>query len=110
MNTTFLRRSAFLAGALSLALLADSPTLAQAAEDVPKAAPGDHLNAAEELTKQEHASARVLASNDSATIGKWLRDDWTYIGTSGEVVSKADFVNLLESGTLKFESYEVHDL
>jgi ketosteroid isomerase-like protein len=51
-----------------------------------------------------------MVANDADTIGNYMADDWTIIGTDGSVGDKATFLELVRSGALTHDVMESHDL
>jgi len=50
-----------------------------------------------------------MVTNDPESIGAFMADDWTIIGTDGSVGDKAMFLELVRSGTLTHDVMESHD-
>lgn len=46
----------------------------------------------------------ALAANDAAALAPLLADDWTNVDTDGSIQTKAEFLESLKSGELKFTS------
>lgn len=64
----------------------------------------------EELIGVADAWDRAMITNDAATIGPYMADDWTIIGPDGSVGDKATFLELVRSGNLTHHVMESHDL
>lgn len=64
----------------------------------------------EELAAVASAWDRAMVENDAEAIGQYMTDDWTIIGSDGNVVDRATFLGLVETGKLTHDVMESHDL
>jgi ketosteroid isomerase-like protein len=71
---------------------------------------GQGPEAKKELLKIEQDYAKALSSNDTKAILAGLAEEWKLVMTNGEVVTRKDLVEALESGKLKFDAYSSADL
>ncbi len=76
----------------------------------PFAAIADEASDKAELMRLEKASGKALAGNDVATFEKVLAADWKIVTTAGTVMTRAELIETMKSGKLKFEHYEVDQL
>jgi len=53
---------------------------------------------------------RAMVENDAETIGRYLSDDWTIVGSDGNVSDKATFLGLIQSGALTHDVMESHEM
>ena len=60
----------------------------------------------EELLSFEERFTRAVAANDSAAIGEFVADDWVIVDADGNVIDRARFISVIESGALTHESME----
>jgi ketosteroid isomerase-like protein len=63
----------------------------------------------EELIRVAHTWDRAMVANDPEAIGRYMADDWTIIGSDGNVCDKATFLGLVESGVLTHDVMESED-
>jgi ketosteroid isomerase-like protein len=63
----------------------------------------------EELIGVSHAWDRAMVANDAEAIGRYMADDWTIIGSDGQVIDKAIFLGLVTSGALTHEVMDSED-
>ena len=52
----------------------------------------------------------AMVANDAEAIGQFMSDDWTIVGSDGQVGDKATFLALVRSGALSHDVMETHDL
>jgi ketosteroid isomerase-like protein len=64
----------------------------------------------EEVIAVAHAWDRAMVGNDPETIGQFMADEWTIIGTDGSIGDKRTFLELVGSGKLSHDVMESHDL
>jgi ketosteroid isomerase-like protein len=89
---------------LSLLLVSAAIPDARAASKAPKAGAADVVKAAE---LERFAAAE---QDDLDGLGGLLADDLTYTHSTGELQTKAQFLDRLKSGKLKFKKIEPSDL
>jgi ketosteroid isomerase-like protein len=65
--------------------------------------------AEEELLKLEKAFAEAIVKNDLEGIGRLVTDDWIIIDPNGEIVDRARFFEVIESGALTHDMMESED-
>ena len=65
--------------------------------------------AEEELLKLEEAFAEAIVKNDLEGIGRLVADDWIIIDPNGEIVDRARFFEVIESGALAHNMMESED-
>lgn len=53
---------------------------------------------------------RAMVENDAASIGRYMADDWTIIGSDGSVGDKPSFLALVKSGALSHDVMESDDV
>ena len=53
---------------------------------------------------------RAMVENDAETIGRYLSDDWTIVGSDGNVSDKATFLGLIQAGALTHDVMESHEM
>jgi ketosteroid isomerase-like protein len=53
---------------------------------------------------------RAMVENDAETIGRYLSDAWTIVGSDGNVSDKATFLRLIQSGALTHDVMESHEM
>ncbi len=53
---------------------------------------------------------QAMVTNDADAIGKYMADDWTIVGSDGNVGDKTTFLELVKSGKLTHDVMETHDL
>ena len=73
-------------------------TLAQATNSSP--------SKEEELRLAEHSRVEALVNSDVARLEKLLGDDLTYTHSTGIKESKAEFLHLIQSGEVKYDSMQ----
>jgi ketosteroid isomerase-like protein len=64
------------------------------------------MTAEEELLKLEKQFAEAIVRNDLEGIGRLVTDDWIIIEPNGEIVDRARFFEVIESGALTHEMME----
>ena len=64
------------------------------------------MTAEEELLKLEKEFAEAIVRNDLEGIGRLVTDDWIIIEPNGEIVDRARFFEVIESGALTHEMME----
>ncbi|MCI0356833.1 MAG: nuclear transport factor 2 family protein [Acidobacteria bacterium] len=64
----------------------------------------------QELIALSHEWDRAMISNDADAIGRYMADEWTIIGSDGNVGDKATFLGLVKSGVLSHNLMESHDM
>ena len=52
----------------------------------------------------------AMVANDAEAIGQFMSDDWTIVGSDGQVGDKVTFLELVRSGALSHDVMETHDL
>ena len=62
------------------------------------------VSAEEELLKVNQEYDAALVKGDAAALGRIYGDEFTYTSTGGEVLNKAQQIELIRSGALKIES------
>ncbi len=67
---------------------------------------GQTSDAVKELTTLAKETDAAMLKNDTAFFDRVMVDDYMFIGTDGDVVSKAQMVKEMKNGILKFESLE----
>jgi ketosteroid isomerase-like protein len=67
------------------------------------------MTAEEELLKLEKAFAEAIVKNDLEGIGRLVTDDWIIIDPNGEIVDRARFFKVIESGALTHDMMESED-
>ena len=60
----------------------------------------------EELLRVEKEFAEAIVKNDLEGIGRLVTDDWIIIEPNGEIVDRARFFEVIESGALTHEMME----
>jgi ketosteroid isomerase-like protein len=60
----------------------------------------------EDLLAFEHRFTQAVAANDAAAISRFVADDWVIVDADGNVIDRARFINVIESGALTHESME----
>ena len=63
----------------------------------------------QELLKLENEFARAVASNDADALDRLLADDWIIVEPDGGMIGKAQFLGVIRSGALSYESMESTD-
>jgi ketosteroid isomerase-like protein len=64
----------------------------------------------EEITRLAHEWDRAMVSNDAEAIGCFMADEWTIIGSDGNLGDKARFLELVRSGALTHDVMESHEM
>ncbi len=64
----------------------------------------------DELIRLEKDWAQAIVQNDAEAIGRFMADDWTIVGSDGNVSDKATFLRLVKSGTLTHDVMEADDI
>lgn len=82
--------------------------LAQKADKAKKGAAGGGAEAA--ISSYLDQSRQAALKGDASFAETNYADDYVRVGPTGEVMTKADFVNALKSGDLKYESIEPSDV
>src|SRR5262249_25604994 len=67
---------------------------------------GTRAKAEEELNTLENEWARAFVKNDAEAIGRFMADDWMVISPDGNLIDKATFLGLIESGVLTHDQVE----
>jgi ketosteroid isomerase-like protein len=68
--------------------------------------PALHDDPTEELIGVVHGWDRAMVENDAESIGRYMADDWTIIGSDGSVGDKPSFLRLVQSGALSHDVME----
>jgi ketosteroid isomerase-like protein len=63
----------------------------------------------EELLKLEEAFAEAIVTNDVQGIRNLVADDWIIIDPNGEIVDRARFLGVIQSGALTHDMMESED-
>jgi ketosteroid isomerase-like protein len=71
---------------------------------------GQGPDAKKELLQIEQDYAKALSSNDTKAILAGLAQEWKLVMANGEVITRGDLAEALESGKLKFQAYSSADL
>ena len=66
-------------------------------------------DAEEELLKVEKEFADTIVNNDLERLGRVVSDDWVIIDPNGEIVDRARFFEVINSGSLTHEIMESED-
>lgn len=61
------------------------------------------------LIRLAHEWDRAMIENDAEAIGRFMADDWTIVGSDGNVGDKPTFLALVESGVLSHDVMESED-
>lgn len=61
------------------------------------------------LIRLAHEWDRAMVENDAEAIGRFMADDWTIIGSDGNVGDKPTFLALVQSGVLSHDVMESED-
>jgi hypothetical protein len=64
----------------------------------------------EEIIKMEDRRIKAMTQTDSAALDQILADDLTYTHSSGMLETKAQFIESLKSGRVKYESVECDEV
>jgi ketosteroid isomerase-like protein len=60
----------------------------------------------EELVTLSREWDQAMVQNDADTIGRYMADDWTIVGSDGSMSDKTTFLNLVRSGALSHDVME----
>lgn len=71
------------------------------------AAPG--RNVERELREAENAWAQAAITGDAATLRRMLAEDLSYTHSSGRTETKAQFIESITSGQMKYEAAELEE-
>jgi len=63
----------------------------------------------EELLRVEKEFAEAIVKNDLEGIERLVADDWIIIGPDGEIVERARFFEVIESGDMTHDTMESED-
>jgi ketosteroid isomerase-like protein len=63
----------------------------------------------EELMRVAREWDRAMVGNDPDTIGRFMADDWTIVGSDGTMTDKQTFLEFLRSGALNHDVMESED-
>ena len=66
--------------------------------------------AEDELIRLAHDWDRAMIENDAEAIGRYMADDWTIVGSDGNVGDKASFLALVKSGALTHDVMTSEDI
>ena len=69
-----------------------------------------NINVQEELKKLENDRAQAVLKGDTATLDRMTADDYTVINISGQLLTKAQVLEAIKSGDLKYDQLENNDL
>jgi ketosteroid isomerase-like protein len=61
------------------------------------------------LIRLAHEWDRAMVENDAEAIGRFMADDWTIIGSDGNVGDKPTFLAMVRSGALSHDVMESED-
>jgi hypothetical protein len=64
----------------------------------------------EEIIKMEDRRLKAMTQTDTAALDQILADDLTYTHSSGMLETKAQFIDSLKSGRVKYESVECDEV
>jgi ketosteroid isomerase-like protein len=67
-------------------------------------------NVEQEVRQVDDELRKALVRSDTATLDRILADDWTVTHTNGKEQSKAQFLDAVKSGRVKFQSMELDDV
>jgi len=67
------------------------------------------MTAEEELLKLGKEFAEAIVKNDLEGIERLVADDWIIIGPDGEIVERARFFEVIESGDMTHDTMESED-
>ena len=67
------------------------------------------MTAEEELLKLEKEFAEAIVKNDLEGVERLVVDDWIIIGPDGEIVERARFFEVIESGDMTHDTMESED-
>jgi uncharacterized protein (TIGR02246 family) len=83
-----------------------SPVLGQTASRRPE----HDAKAEREIRRLEEELKEAWVRADTEALDRLLADDWTVTHTNGRVQTKAQFIDALKSGRVKFEAIEFDDV
>ena len=63
----------------------------------------------DELQRLDNEWSAAIVRNDADAIGRFMSDDWVIIGPEGNVIDRARFLGVIQSGELTHESMESDD-
>lgn len=63
-----------------------------------------------EFLSLSHDWDRAMIQNDAEAIGRFMADDWTIVGSDGNVGDKPTFLALIKSGLLTHDVMESHEV
>ncbi len=66
--------------------------------------------AEDELIRLAHDWDRAMIENDAEAIGRFMAEDWTIVGSDGNVGGKANFLALVKSGALTHDVMTSEDI
>ena len=69
-----------------------------------------NINVQEELKKLENDRAQAVLKGDTATLDRMTADDYTVINISGQLLTKAQVLEAIKSGDLKYDQLENNDI
>src|SRR5262245_55671744 len=67
-------------------------------------------NAHDELMALAAEWDRAMVQNDAYTIGRYMANDWTIVGSDGSLGDKATFLGLVRSGVLSHDVMTSEDM
>ena len=62
-----------------------------------------------EIVEVEHQRDQAIQDRDMSVLGRIHTDDFTYVNTRGAVLNKAEYLDLIQTGTLKLLSIKQDD-
>lgn len=68
------------------------------------------MDATRELMAVAEAWDRAMVGNDADAIGAFMADEWTIVGSDGNVVDKVRFLELVRSGALIHDTMTSEDI
>lgn len=104
---------------LTIALASAAASAAAGQEKAASLAPAQRASVAKSAVEDKQAE-RIIKQlegefltaslkGDTAALGRMLADEYTFSPPNGSVISKENYIALLESGTLKYEVMELVD-
>jgi len=90
--------------AIAALYLAPSQTTAQ------KGKKAGNTNVQEQLKKLEMDRAQAVVKGDTATLDRMSAADYTVINISGQLLTKAEILDAIKSGDLKYDQLDNDDL
>src|SRR5437764_6800641 len=90
--------------AIAALYLAPSQTTAQ------KDKKAGNTNVQEQLKKLEMDRAQAVVKGDTATLDRMSAADYTVINISGQLLTKAEILDAIKSGDLKYDQLDNDDL